>query len=256
MRTLYIIKTGRTFPAIAQQLGDFEDWIAAGLQPPQVLAADRLAVAVIDTQADANVPIAYPDPALCAAVVISGSHDMVTEQTPWMQHLQQWLQQVCHAGVPVLGICFGHQLLAQVLGGQVSMHPTGLELGTVPVSIQADIANDPLWQHMPGCFDAQVVHYQSVRRLPQGACVLAGNSHEPHQAFRWRNNVWGVQFHPEFSQEAMQAYIQHVTQDLAKHSAHSLAPHHLRCSATPDAAQLLRHFARHTQALQTASAPA
>ena len=92
-----------------------------------------------------------------------------------------------------------------------------------------------------------MVHYQSVRRLPPGACVLAGNSHEPHQAFRWRDNVWGVQFHPEFSQEAMQRYIDHVVQDLAKHGASSLPPRQLHCSATPDAAQLLYQFMLHTQ---------
>lgn len=145
----------------------------------------------------------------------------------------------------------GHLLWPPVAGpvawGQVSMHPAGLELGTVPISIQANVSQDPLWQDMPQCFEAHVVHYQSVRRLPPGACVLAGNSHEPHQAFRWRNNVWGVQFHPEFSQEAMQRYIDHVVQDLAKHGASSLPPRQLHCSATPDAAQLLYQFMRHAQ---------
>lgn len=246
MRTLYIIKTGSTFPAIRQQHGDFEQWMQAGLHPKHVLPAERPAMAVIDATASGHGPLCYPEPHACAGIVISGSHDMVTDDAPWMQQLAHWLLQICHAGVPVLGICFGHQLLAKTLGGQVGMHPAGLELGTVPVSIQADVSLDPVWQHMPICFEAHAVHYQSVRRLPEGACVLAGNCHEPHHAFRWRSNVWGVQFHPEFSTSAMQGYIDHVQQDLAKNGSR-LPAQNLRCSETPDAAQLLNHFARHAQ---------
>ena len=245
MRTLYIVKTGSTFPAIAHQLGDFEDWIAQGLRAGQCVTAEHPDIRVIDAVHHCKAGLAYPSPEMCAGVVISGSHDMVTDDAPWMQALAQWLHAVCTAGIPVLGICFGHQLLAHSLGGQVGMHPSGLELGTVPVAIQADVSDDPLWKNMPSCFDAQVVHYQSVRRLPPDACVLAGNSHEPHQAFRWRHNVWGVQFHPEFSAAAMQGYIDHVAQDLARHGAAPLPARSLRSSSTEDAAQLLPNFSRH-----------
>lgn len=203
MRALYIVKTGSTFSSITEKNGDFEDWIAQGLRPEQLLPAEHPPIYVMDAVTNGHGPLIYPQPGMCAGVVISGSHAMVTDDAPWMKDLAHWLHQVCMAGIPVLGICFGHQLLAQTLGGEVGLHPAGLELGTVPVAIQTDVSHDPVWQGMPACFDAQVVHYQSVLRLPQGACVLAGNAHEPHQAFRWRNHVWGVQFHPEFHPLAM-----------------------------------------------------
>lgn len=247
MRTLYVIKAGSTFPSIRAQQQDFEHWISQGLGLSQLPAAQRPAVAVIDATQPVHGPLTYPAIEACAGVVISGSHAMVTEDADWMHDLAQWLHSVCMAGVPVLGICFGHQLLAHVLGGQVGEHPRGLELGTVPVSIQADVAHDPLWQHMPACFEAHTVHYQSVRRLPAGACLIAGNSHEPHHAFRWRHNVWGVQFHPEFSRAAMQGYIDHISQELAQQNAGPLPLRHLRCNDTPDAARLLQAFALHVQ---------
>lgn len=166
MPTLYIVKTGSTFDHIAQSLGDFEQWIAEGLHPPELLPAERLRLAVIDAPSCRYAALHYPEATDCAGVVISGSHAMVTDHAPWMQDLQSWLRPVCDAGVPVLGICFGHQILAHLLGGEVGPHPAGLELGTIPVAVQADVSHDPLWRHMPGCFDAQAVHYQSVRRLP------------------------------------------------------------------------------------------
>lgn len=241
MHALYIVKTGSTFPDIAKQQGDFEQWIATGLNAPQPGRTPSQEVIVLDAQ---SIP-AYPATQHCMGVVISGSHAMVTDNAPWMQALEHWLYAVCMAGIPVLGICFGHQLLAKTLGGLVDKHPAGLEIGTVAVELQADVSHDPIWQHMPRCFDAQVVHFQSVQRLPPEACLLAANAHEPHHAFRWRNNVWGVQFHPEFSPAAMQAYIDHVVGDVDHQNAADLPTAQLRCARTPDAAQLLRQFTLH-----------
>ena len=239
MQKLYIIKAGSTFPHIRAHHQDFEHWIAAGLIPPSLLVAERPVLSVIDAVNNTHGPLAYPSPNTCAGVVISGSHAMVSEQTDWMQDLQQWLYDVCMAGVPVLGICFGHQILAQTLGGHVAEHPSGLELGTVPISIQTDVSQDPLWRHMPPCFEAHTVHYQSVRSLPADACLIAGNSHEAHHAFRWRYNVWGVQFHPEFHHSVMQDYINHIAPK----------PKAVRCNETSDAAQLLHAFTLHVQQL-------
>lgn len=152
--------------------------------------------------------------------------------------------------MPVLGICFGHQMVAHALGGQVGQHPDGLELGTVPVAVKADVSDDPLWQDMPVEFDANVVHYQTVLSLPAGAIALAGNSHEPHHAFRWRSSVWGVQFHPEFNVQAMQAYVNHVR---ATGGLDNLEGRDISCRETPAAACLLAKFARHVQAMSSLS---
>jgi GMP synthase (glutamine-hydrolysing) len=143
----------------------------------------------------------------------------------------------------VLGICYGHQLLAHALGGEVGYHPGGLEIGTVEVTRNPHAADDVLLGALPGRFAAQVVHHQSVRALPPGAVPLAGNAHEPHHAYRIGERAWGVQFHPEFSADAMRCYIDTLAPSLSDAGRDVQA---LRTGVrdTPDAAALLGRFAR------------
>ncbi len=184
---ILILKTGSTHAPIRERLGDFEDWIAAGLR------AGGADVVVHDATAGDAPPPAH---GAVAGVVITGSHAMVSEREPWSEALVPWLQAAVQAQTPVLGICYGHQLLAHALGGEVDHHPEGVEIGTVTVELQGAAASEPLLGDLPETFPAQAVHWQSVRRLPPGALLLAGSAHEAHHAFRVGERAWGVQFHP------------------------------------------------------------
>jgi GMP synthase (glutamine-hydrolysing) len=197
-KPLLILKVGSTHPHIAAELQDFEHWIQAGLQDP------ALPVTVIDPREGQ----ALPAQADIAGVVVTGSHSMVSDQEPWSEATAAWLRDTVAADVPVLGICYGHQLLAHALGGEVGYHPGGIELGTVPVTLSEAAQHDPLFAGLPPHFEAQAAHRQSVRRLPEGATLLAGNHFEPHHAFRAGPRAWGVQFHPEFGEAATRAYLQ------------------------------------------------
>jgi GMP synthase (glutamine-hydrolysing) len=226
-KPLLIVATGRTFADLRTTLGDFDDWIARGLQstlPQQRLLACDGAV--------------YPDPATVAGVVVSGSHAMVTDRADWSERLAAWLRDCVALGVPTLGICYGHQLLAHALGGQVGPLPGGPEVGTQRIALAAAAAHDPLLQALPAQFDAQLVHYQSALQLPAGAVPLAHSTREPHQAFRVGSCAWGVQFHPEFSADAMRGYIGHMRDSLPDADA-LLA----QVQPTAAAAEVLRRFA-------------
>ncbi|WP_046059926.1 glutamine amidotransferase [Paracidovorax citrulli] len=232
-RPIVIARTGGTFPALRERLGDFEDWVQAGL------ACAAAPVLTIDAAQDEGMP----EPASIAGVVVTGSHAMVTDRAPWSEALGGWLARAVAAQTPVLGICYGHQLLAHALGGDVADHPGGCEVGTVEVAMAPDAtSSDALFAELPAAFHAQVVHRQSVRRLPAGAVRLAGNAFEPHQAFRVGHCAWGVQFHPEFGPDAMRSYIDTLAADLRRAGR---APDTLRehVRATPEAAALLRRFA-------------
>ena len=138
-----------------------------------------------------------------AGVVITGSHDMVTERQPWSEQAAAWLPGLVERGIPTLGICYGHQLLAHALGGEVGDNPNGREFGTVTVDLEAEAADDPLLGGLPARLPVQVCHTQSALTLPAGARRLAHGSRDANQAFVVGEAAWGVQFHPEFDAEVV-----------------------------------------------------
>jgi GMP synthase (glutamine-hydrolysing) len=145
--------------------------------------------------------------------------------------------------IPVLGICYGHQLLAYALGGTVENNPNGREYGTAQLKLTPEAKDDPLFHGLPNPLKVQESHTQSVRILPPGAALLAGNEKDPCQAFVMNENAWGVQFHPEFDAEIVRAYIRVNREALAKEGQN---PDKLikNCSDNEFGGELLRRFAK------------
>jgi GMP synthase (glutamine-hydrolysing) len=230
-----ILETGHPVPTMRRH-GRFPHWIrvAAGL-PAE-------ATRVVNVEAGE----ALPDAGGFAGVLITGSAAMVTERRDWSERSAQWLRDAAHAGTPLFGICYGHQLLAHALGGEVGDNPTGREMGTVAIELHADAAHDPLFGGLPMQFPAQATHLQSVLRTPDGATVLARSAQDGCHAFRWGQATWGVQFHPEFSLTHMRGYVEAKHDALAREGR--CARHLSRSlSATPHARHVLRRFVRHAR---------
>ena len=204
-RSVVILKTGSTFPDLARKYGDFEHWVENGL------ALTDGSTYVVDSR-NADV---LPDPRSVTATVITGSHDMVTEVSQGIESTSVWLRDLVAERVPILGICYGHQLLAHALGGEVGYHPQGLDVGTATVRCLPAGREDPLLSALPPTFPAYVTHAQSVLKLPPGAVRLAETEFEPNQAFRVGDLTWGVQFHPEFSAPVLRYYIAKQSERLA-----------------------------------------
>lgn len=203
-RPVLILKTGSAESGVRVRRGDFEDWIGLGMSLPE---GDLL---VVDVSAGATLP----DPAAVSGVVITGSASFVSEREPWSVAAGAWLRPVVEAGVPVLGICYGHQLLAQALGGEVGPNPRGREMGTVAVDVALAVrAADPLLGHLPESLVVQASHVESVHSLPDGASRLGSNRTDENHAFSypsgaWGARTWGVQFHPEFDADVMRGYLE------------------------------------------------
>lgn len=231
MKPILIVKLGSTLPSLAPSRGDFEDWIGTRLDVP------RERVTVLDPKQD---PL--PEPWRFSGVILTGSHSMVTDHETWSERTAKWIPSVMEAQTPLLGICYGHQLIAYALGGDVGPNPRGREFGTAEIVLREAARNDVLFTGLPAKILAHTSHTQSVLRLPPGATWLASSRLDPHHAYAVGRTTWSVQFHPEFDVVTAKAYIAEVA-DLLR--AQGDNPEHLQDSAaeTPHAEDLLRRFA-------------
>jgi len=201
MKPIVIVKTGKTFPDLINEYGDFEDWISKGL--------GQLEIKVANAESD---PL--PEPDQIRGAIVSGSHAYVTDGLHWCLRLEAWTKKIIDHQIPLLGICFGHQVIAKAMDGIVDFHPMGLEIGTREIELLPSCDNDPLFMGLPGRFKVHLFHSQSVIHLPPKATLLARNEFEPHQAFRIGKNAWGVQFHPEANSAATKGYIRNLSEDV------------------------------------------
>jgi len=230
LKQITLIKTGGTIPEIRQQYGDFEKWFADGLGVSSVQQVDVFR----------NQPL--PSLEETSAVVITGSAAMVSHREDWSEETAQWLKQAVEAGLPVLGVCYGHQLLAQALGGKVGPNPNGRQIGTVMTKTLDSAADDPLLGQLPLQYPSQTSHSESVLELPPSAERLATSPLDDNFVIRFSENAWGVQYHPEFSGPVMSKYIKFRSSALREEG---LNPGQLliKVTETKQALSVLRKFA-------------
>ena len=134
-------------------------------------------------------------------VVITGSPAGVYESDPWIVGLIDWLQAL-NAQIPVVGICFGHQIMAQAWGGHVEKSHKGWGVGLHEYEVQAH----DLWQELAGkgasSIACAVTHQDQVVKKPENAILLAGSEFTPHGALYYTDRK-GLSFqcHPEFCED-------------------------------------------------------
>lgn len=136
------------------------------------------------------------------AAVISGSGASVYWDDEWIAALAEWTDEAVDRGVPFLGVCFGCQLLAAVLGGRVE-GKGARELGYHTIRHSE---TGPLFDGVSPEFVAFTTHADDVVELPPGASQLAENAYSMH-AFQ-KEHVFGVQFHPEYEFEMAELTIE------------------------------------------------
>jgi GMP synthase-like glutamine amidotransferase len=133
-----------------------------------------------------------------ALLIMGGPMDVWDEATlPWLKAekaaIRRW---VADLDRPLLGICLGHQLLADALGGRVEPMARP-EVGLSEVTLTAAAAADPLFRDLPSPLPCLQWHGSAVTALPAGAVCLAGNAAAAVQAFRVGRAAYGLQFHVE-----------------------------------------------------------
>ncbi len=241
-KPILVVFTGNTVPVVAERFGDFDAHFRHGIG--DAWSGPWASV-------DAREEAALPSPSDFAGVIVTGSSSSVTERAPWMLRLEAWLKAATFADASILGVCFGHQILAQALGGEVRQNPRGRRIGTLEVETVETVgtvesvggSRDPLLEGVPTRFAVNVSHRDHVALAPPGVTPLITAEHDALHGFAIRN-ARTVQFHPEFRGEIVKGYIEARREILR---GEGLDPEALHAAATdaPNATRVLKNFVTH-----------
>ncbi len=186
---LTILETGRAPGRLSEDYPRYPDMFVALLSNADPsLRFDS--VALVDGAA-------LPDPRNCEAVLITGSPFGVYDSPPWMDPLRGFIRDAAGMATPMIGVCFGHQIIADALGGDVRKSEKGWGVGRHTY----DITDARAWMTGAGArVSLSVSHQDQVITPPIGAVTLARSAHTDHAMLAYEGApVISIQGHPEFS---------------------------------------------------------
>ena len=196
MNKISVFIAGETSSAIKSKVGPKKNWYL------NVLPCSDSNVSFYDIYKDDNYPSLESDDLW----IISGSEYSVYDDLTWLNSFKYKVLEAINRGKPILGVCFGHQLLANVLGGTVVKNKLGWEVGYAPIELTSNGANSLLFNNFSSSFYAAETHQDIVHKLPAKCTILAKNN-MGIQSFSYNDHIFGVQFHPEFNQKILDCYI-------------------------------------------------
>lgn len=174
--------------------GDYRDMFARLLEP-QGMTLEPIDVC------NGELPA---HPGYFDGYVCSGSRRSAYDDLPWIHDLSGFVADVAGAGVPFVGICFGHQVLAHALGGEVRRADTGWGVGPHETVVER---LEPWMDPRLPRPRLQYMHQDQVVRLPDDATVLAMTDHCPVAMLRVGERMLGIQGHPEFPAAYVEALL-------------------------------------------------
>ncbi len=131
---------------------------------------------------------------------------------PWLAAEKTYVRSAIDAGIPVLGVCLGAQILAEVLGGHVRRAEES-EIGWFPVGLTPYGCSEPLFALWPATFIAGHWHSDTFD-LPDGISPVLASNPTRNQAFVYGDRVVGLQFHLEWTPEALATLVENVDEQM------------------------------------------
>ncbi|MBD1202797.1 MAG: type 1 glutamine amidotransferase [Rhodobacteraceae bacterium] len=174
-----ILQTGLAPEALAPEMGDYPDMFARLLDGHGFTFRTWKVV-------EGEFPASVRD---ADGWLITGSRHGVYEDHPWIPPLEQFIRDAFALRVPVVGICFGHQIVAQAMGGKVERYAGGWAVGATDYDFGGETLRLNAW------------HRDQVVQAPAGATVIATNDFCANAALLYDDRALTVQAHPEFRPE-------------------------------------------------------
>ncbi len=174
-----ILQTGLAPDALKDEMGDYPDMFQ------RLLAGHGFTFRTYKV-VEGEFPASVKD---CDGWLITGSRHGTYEDHPWIPPLEQFIRDSFAAHVPMVGVCFGHQIIAQAMGGKVERYAGGWAVGATDYDFGGKTMTLNAW------------HRDQVTQVPQGAQVVASNDFCANAALLYDNRAFTVQAHPEFRPE-------------------------------------------------------
>jgi len=203
MKNILIIKCGDTYDTVKATSGDFDEMIINRSNLPH----NVFKVYEIHKGQKPMHPGEY------IAAIITGSHSNVDEKQQWIKQLKDWIITARYSNIPVLGICFGHQIIAEALGGKVEKSTKGIKAGCEKIDLTPAGTGDQLFKNIKDSLFSYQSHQFYVSKTPPEATVLAKNDEGNIESFKV-GKIYGVQFHPEFNNAEMDEYLNNNTKNI------------------------------------------
>ena len=203
---LGILQTGKVNEALVGRFGEYPDMFAR-LYRAADPAIEPLSYAVMDGE----LPGA---PSECDAWLITGSRHGVYDGLPWIEPLKAFLRRARAEGVPIIGVCFGHQIMAEAFGGRAEKSCKGWGVGVQEYAVPAP----PAWMaDAPGRIAAHVLHQDQVTAVPADATCLATSPFCDYAMLAYGDpaapEAISIQSHPEFDEAFMRALVERIGGD-------------------------------------------
>lgn len=198
MMKIGILETGQPPEELIPEHGDYP-----GMFERLLRSADPALEFAVYHVTDGQLPGSTDE---CDAWLVTGSRHGVYDPLPWIEPLKGFLKSAYEADVPIVGICFGHQVLAEALGGRAVQSDKGWGLGVKRYSVH----RRPGWMTGVGDeFSLNALHQDQVVEVPADAEVLAGSDFCPYAVLAYRGNAMSMQPHPEFLTEYLRDLIEY-----------------------------------------------
>ncbi len=191
-----ILQTGHAPDVVLDELGDYDAMFARLLDGH---GFDFQTWNVVDNDFPAGVDAAD-------GWLVTGSKHGAYETHPWIPPLEDFIRAVHDDGRPMIGVCFGHQIIAQALGGKVVKFPGGWSVGRTEYTIGGETLPLNAW------------HQDQVVDLPDSAQVVGHSDFCANAALLYDTRIWTIQPHPEFPAR--------VIEQLITHRGHGVVPDH------------------------------
>jgi len=140
----------------------------------------------------------------CDAYLATGSRFSAYDDVDWIHALKNFVRRIYEAKKPFVGVCFGHQIMAEALGGKVSRAEVGWGAGVRGVEV---IGHEPWMRPEQSSCGLQYMHQDQVERLPDDTVVIGRSDHCPVAMFRIGDSMLGIQAHPEFTKAYSEALL-------------------------------------------------